>query len=601
MTFLSRSLSLDQLKTTFLRFPLALFSSTACAMLIIWSTWTDDVTPEWVTRSIPTLFVGILFFGGLSLLSEGLKLRSWLIQLLGIPVLYFLIYSSDESLLYGMMDMQQVGLVFVASLALIFSGSRLARQSDKEEKVFWGFAISTWFRALVSIASALVLVVGFQLALFSIEQLFDLTVSYHWPETMMAFFCVFVASFIFYTGIPSRGEELENAAWEEKSIRSIAHYLSFPLLLTYFLILSVYVIKIITTQNWPEGWVALPVLLFTLLGFGTFALVYPVKDDKKSWLIRGFVRFFPYATLPFLLVYFVAFWMRISAYGVTEMRAMGVLLGVVITLWALHFGFYKKPTLRTIPVTLAFTAFLFSFGPWGVSSFSQWSQMNELQKVLITNGILVDGQIVPTTEDLPSEVDTEVSSKVDYLVQNYGSEVFVPWFGEGVTGMDSGEIVMKFGLSYYNNYFGGSPNEQYFSYWSDTSEVSQIAGYDSMLGYYGYSYKGDNGDLEEEVPAGTLYTLPNGGGELTIALTKEPLAFTFDLKGKTYSVPLDEFVATLNTQGSVDSSTPREVLSLSVNQPGFKAKIYFNSISWTMQDEVLVSMDVDTDIYFNAK
>ena len=137
MTFLSRSLSLDQLKTTFLRFPLALLSSTACATLIIWSGWAEVETPEWVTRSIPTLFVGILFFGGLSLLSEGLKLRAWLIQLLGIPVLYFLVYSADQHLLYGMMNMQHVGLVFVGSLALIFAGCRLERQSDKEEKSFW--------------------------------------------------------------------------------------------------------------------------------------------------------------------------------------------------------------------------------------------------------------------------------------------------------------------------------------------------------------------------------------------------------------------------------------------------------------------------------
>ena len=151
-------------------------------------------------------------------------------------------------------------------------------------------------------------------------------------------------------------------------------------------------------------------------------------------------------------------------------------------------------------------------------------------------------------------------------------------------------------------------NEQYFSYWSDSAEVSQIGGYDSVLSYYGYSggYNGyignENGDMgyEETIP-GTVYALPNGAGDLTVALTEEPLAFTFDLKGKTYSVPLDEFVASLKEQGTSDGPTPREALSLSVNQPGFKAKIFFNSISWTMKDEVMSSTDVDVDIYFTTK
>ncbi len=593
MTLLPRSLSLDQLKTTFLRFPFALLSSAGCAALMIWSTWSEVVTPEWASRLMSTLFIGILMFGGLALFAEGLKLRSWLIQLLGAPVLYFLVYNTHSSLFYGTADTQRLAMVFVASLALIFAGSRLARRTDKEELLFWEFGIATWFRALVAVGSAIIFVIGFQLALYSVEQLFDLVISYHWPETLMAFFGVFVASVIFYSGVPRLNQGMDRFLFEEKSARTLAVYLSFPLLSTYFLILTAYVVKILGTQMWPNGWVALPVLLFTLLGFGTYALIYPIKDEKKSVLVRGFAKVFPYTTLPFLAVYFTAFWIRVSNYGFTEMRCMGILLGVVITLWALHFGFYKKPTLRTIPVTLAFTAFLFSFGPWGVSSFSEWSQMNGLQKILIQNGILVDGAIVPATSDLPDEVDAEVSSKVDYLLYNYGEEVFTPWFGTGVTGMNPGDVVAKLGLTYWGNSYG-SGDQLRVSYWTDSSEASQVSGYSTMVRYYGSSNKDDT---FQAMPS--TYSMPNGAGDLTVSTSENAMAFEF--KDKTYTVALDEFIGQLQASGSTTENTPREVLSLTVNQGAFKAKIFFNSLELTSVEGAVVSMYVDTDIYLNIK
>lgn len=545
--------------------------------------------PVWADQAVPTLFIGILLFGGLALLAERLRLRSWLVQLMGIPLLYLLVYRHGLSVLVHL-DMVRYSLVFVASLALVFSGAYV--KNTKEELGFWNFGINTWARAMMAIAAALIFILGFNLAVLSIQELFAVDIGYNWPAYIAYFFGIFVASLIFYSGIPEDYKALQKEVMGERAVRTLAIYVSFPLLFTYFLILVAYVVKILLTQVWPEGFVAMPVLLFTVLGFGTYALIYPVREGKTSKLIGWFSKIFPWAAMPFLLVYFVALWKRIEPYGLTEMRVLGLLVGAVLAVWALYYALSKKATLRLIPLSLVVVGMLFSFGPWSPAHLSLRSQMNRIEGLLTQNGLMVDGTLVASETDVPADVDTEISNAVDYVTMNYGTGAFTPWLGEAAEDMDVVAVVEALGVT-YSPYYGYEPyGYTYTSFWSDSAEPAQVSGYSYAVQYYG------SVSPDYAAPS-TVYTMPNGLGDLTVNLDQEGFSFTW--KNAVYTMPLQEFMNQLNSDNEQGAPLPREVLTVTLDQGAFKAKVFFNSIGWTSLEDGSVSYDADADLYFSVK
>ncbi|QQR54602.1 DUF4153 domain-containing protein [Candidatus Peregrinibacteria bacterium] len=586
MAFLpTPNFSLSHLASTVARFPLALLSSALCTGLLIGASRMNPY-PENVDQALSSLFIGILLFGGLALLAERLRLRSWLIQLMGIPLLYLLVYSVEPSGYWVDLDMLHLGMIFVASLALVFVGPYV--RNNKEEQGFWNYSIATLSSALIAIATALILWLGFSLAIFSIQELFNVTMSYTWTQDFGYFFCILLASLVFYMGIPTDYKDLQKQAPAEKMMRSFVLYISFPLLLTYFLILSVYVVKILATQDWPEGFVAMPVLLFTLLGYGTYALLFLLRNEKVNKLIGRFLQVFPWTTIPFLLVYFVAFWKRIEPYGLTEERYLGVLLGLVLLGWSLYYATQKKASLRWIPLSVVIVGLLCSVGPWSPRALSEWSQMSRLESVLTRTGILVEGEIVPLAENTLSDEDgDEIFSKVEYLVNHHDGDAFSAWFGEGAKGMSSEDVLRKMGLEHYDPYEGPT---DYFDFGTDGDEVLTAAGYDYALQYIGYvgSFNG-------------LYELPNGAGTLTIDLLEYSQIMQFEFNDQVYEVPLTDLMTRLEAEGRVDSLLPREDLSLTFEEGRFKVKIYFNSINWSRMDDVLQSTAVDCEVFLSVK
>ena len=581
MNLFKRFLSFDQVKATVLRFPLALLSSTGVTALMLWNIYNEYTdTPEWMERLMPALFVGILLFGGLALLAEGLKLRSWLVQLLGIPVLYLLIYSVPNFDMTHVLLMLRIGMVFVASLALIFVGPFLRGSGDKQNKGLWNFGMQTWFRALQSIVASVALVIGLTIALFSIEQLFEVTVDYRLHEMIPVFFFVFVASCFFYTGLAKNHSELWKEAPAEKAIRAVSHFVSFPLLLVYFLILSVYIVKILATQIWPTGWVATPVLLFTLLGYGTYILVHPLKDDKGNRLIRFFSRVFPWTSFPFLAVYFVALWLRIDPYGVTHTRYIAVLVGLLITFWSINFAFRKKTPLKIIPASIVLAGLLLNFGPWGVGGVSRASQFSHLEALL----------------EGPVEDDTarEVSAKVDYLLDNFGSEVFVPMLGEGAIGMEAPDVVDALGFSYVSGWgtvYEGKSGTRFYS-WTDNIEPLEISGYDYAFTYY-----------EELFPSQEIsYVFPDGKGEVMIAAESEEAEILVEYDGLSYKVPLEDFLFALQADSSLnETQASRERLSLTADFDTLSILFAFNSLSFRSVEDEIEELHFDANVFVDIK
>lgn len=417
------------LKDTVSRFYLSLISAVLATSIIVWRIWTNmdfNEIPEYVNKVLVCALFGILLFAAFSLLVEKYKLRKWLPVLIGVPLLYFFLYRVDQNI--KELFMIHVFVFFISTVCLFLS---VPYFTNSKEKYFWSFAFQTVYAVCIAIASVLILTGGFNLALYSVETLFEVNISDKYYATLSTVLPILCGSLIFLSGIPSDFKMEIKKSLLTKSLKFFAYYLSFPLLVTYFLILATYSAKILVTWNWPNGFVATPILAFSMIGLFTYALTTPLREDDEFKSIRLFSKAFFWLLIPLLFVYFMGFWQRISAYGITENRYFGVLIGAWLVALSLYFGIYKKANLRVITISVFVLGLLSLVGPFSTFNISKASQLGRLENILDSNGMIENGQIIVfENPSLSSEDLMQVSAIFDYMYARHGLEPILDMFAD---------------------------------------------------------------------------------------------------------------------------------------------------------------------------
>jgi hypothetical protein len=106
----------------------------------------------------------------------------------------------------------------------------------------------------------------------------------------------------------------------------------------------------------------------------------------------------------------------------------------VLGLWlcgiTLYFIVSKTKSIKIIPASLCLIAFLITVGPWSVFNISIKSQLQRLEKLLVTNSILIDGKITKSKSEIPFDDAKEISSVVRYIYEVHGISTLQPWFNE---------------------------------------------------------------------------------------------------------------------------------------------------------------------------
>ncbi len=206
-------------------------------------------------------------------------------------------------------------------------------------------------------------------------------------------------------------------------------YIWIPLVIAFFVILYAYLVKVLLLWQWPKGGVAQWILAFAGVGMVAFLVAYTLsRDAAHGWLQKIFVGFFV-SLLPLVIVLFVAIGVRMNAYGVTEPRYLVTMGGVWLLANALYYLFSKSKTLRFAPYSLSLVLLLAIAGPWNMFTVSMNSQVSSLQKLLVQNHIMQNGQIVRAASPIvlsSSEYDT-IQSKFEYIIGHDGAAKIKPW------------------------------------------------------------------------------------------------------------------------------------------------------------------------------
>ncbi|MBU2914701.1 DUF4153 domain-containing protein [Reichenbachiella agariperforans] len=313
---------------------------------------------------------------------------------------------------------------------------------------FWNYNQLLFVRLVTSLLYAGFLYVGLCLALVALDVLFDVDIpSIRYFELYILVQGVFNTWF-FVSGIPKDLNHLDNITVYPSGLKIFTQFVLMPLLVLYLMILYVYGLKIVITWDWPEGVVAYLIICVAVLGIFNLLLMHPFSKNTANNWISKFSKIYYVALIPLVGLLFVAISIRIGDYGVTINRYLIVLLGIWLSLVIIYFVSGRE-NIKLIPISLACILILCSFGPWGIFSWSQRSQVQRLEQYLVSNGVLLDGKIqreviwdldsLPkfsspnlNTNTLPDSVHNEVLSIVEYLDDYHGMQALRPWYTQNI-------------------------------------------------------------------------------------------------------------------------------------------------------------------------
>ncbi len=394
----------NSVRSVAVRFPIQ-FLISAFAVVIWWLAIYSN--SETQTQNFIKLLVlcNLAFCLTLSadLFSETRSLSSakrWLFRVFIIVFCIVLFYSLSPQ--WYVRDIYRLVLLIIAGHLLVSFAPY--SQTDKKD-AFWQYNKLLFLRFLTAALYSGTLFLGLLIALLSTNSLFSLSLDDNTYVCLFAFIAAGFNTLFFLAGIPAKMSFFEQDSSYPKGLKVFTQYVLIPLLTIYLLILIVYELKILIDQELPEGMVSILILGYAVFGLLSYLLTHPIRDEKGNEWIKVFSKLFFIFMLPLLVLLFIAVWVRIADYAITEPRYFLVLLSIWLSGITAYFLISKSPTIQTVPISLCILALISTFGPQSASAIAKRSQTTRYYKV---------------------DSEKEKAAIINYMVENYGLKSLQP-------------------------------------------------------------------------------------------------------------------------------------------------------------------------------
>lgn len=464
------------------------FPFTYTALIFIVSSYailTETDTMQ-VTRIILSLSFGFFASILLTLLAErfAIKINGYLFQSISVIATigcWLLVQDFDTD---AYVTMGYFGLMFAVVATIIFFLYNDYNKDLLAPHLLKGFIFSG--------AVAAILQGGLTLCLVAFDAiLVDIPEMWKYIGILGVFTGVVVAVNLFLSGVPKKDEPIVLP----KVVKILLGIIGLPIYLLLLTILYVYLAKILITWNIPSNEINLYASFAALFFILFYFTLGSYRTENK--MIELFMKWGKYALIPIILVQLYAINIRVSAYGITTLRYISIIL-VSIVLAFLVFAIFKNGKyLKGIFVVIATVAIVFTFTPLNVIDVPDRVQYNRLVSYLESNDMYKDGEVIANT-DISLNDKREITNIFEYLVNSGGDNIeLIAEFRDkaGYMGYDSEDFRNTFGfLPYHVGQV--DPNQPESTYFSTTFLYTglDISGYDRYLSNVGNTQGKEGGE-----------------------------------------------------------------------------------------------------------
>ena len=380
------------------------------------------------------------------------------------------------------------GIIFF----LLFLLVPIIGKKDEEEKYFQSVVVDK----TVTILYSMVLFLGLTAVFLTVDGLSLIKLKEQiYIEIWL--FVVFVFAMIFFASKLKKVDENLEEYEIHKIFRFLIYFIVIPLITIYTGILYIYFGKMLITKSWPQGLVSHLILWYTIFSLFIMIMVTPMRE--KDLAAKAFKKYFPFVSVPLLILSIVSISKRISQYGVTELRYFIVLLAIWLIFCMVSSIF--KARLSVILISLIAVVYISVFSPINNRRITIMSQNKRLERILIKHGLLKDGKLVKNS-GLNENQKYEITDVLNYIlgirdkkdgVRNlypFGKEDGKPYKKieefEKEIGIDDSWYKYKYSASEYFTVF--VINENMLN--NQNNNIEEVKGYEYIIsGLDGYNFQ----------------------------------------------------------------------------------------------------------------
>lgn len=380
------------------------------------------------------------------------------------------------------------GIIFF----LLFLLVPIIGRKDEEEKYFQSVVVDK----TVTILYSMVLFLGLTAVFLTVDGLSLIKLKEQiYIEIWL--FVVFVFAMIFFASKLKKVDENLEEYEIHKIFRFLIYFIVIPLITIYTGILYIYFGKMLITKSWPQGLVSHLILWYTIFSLFIMIMVTPMRE--KDLVAKIFKNYFPFISVPLLILSIVSISKRISQYGVTELRYFIVLLGIWLIFCMVSSIF--KARLSVILISLIAVVYISVFSPINNRRITIMSQNKRLERILIKYGLLKDGKLVKNS-GLNENQKYEITDVLNYILgirdrkdgvgnlYPFGKEDGKPYKKieefEKEIGIDDSWYKYKYSASEYFTVF--VINENMLN--NQNNNIEEVKGYEYIIsGLDGYNFQ----------------------------------------------------------------------------------------------------------------
>lgn len=600
---------------TIKRFPLSILAAIVGTISGIWYSelsFSDQTNYEWLSDLILVSFLGVSFLVAIKMYCESREwdtLRTTLVGIFGVTLLILYYTLSSEYISSGADEFgyRFLLIALIAHLAVSFAPFI----HSKNVEGFWEYNKTLFLTILTSALYSAVLFGGLSVALLSIDNLLGFDIKDERYFQLWIFMVGIFNTLFFLSRFPESAEIQQPNTDCPKTLKVFVQYVLIPLVTVYILILYSYLIKIIVQWELPNGWVVNLVLSFSIAGIFSLLLLHPIKDDVKNNWIRLYSKLYYFALVPLVILLFVSIGTRISEYGVTINRFLVATLAVWLAGIVVYFIFSKAKNIKVMPISLSLVALVITFGPMSAFSVSERSQIKRLDASLARHE-MIDNQnlMLPSEKKVKVSEGREVSSIIDYLVDNHGLKSLQKYFNEDIhkqmKELESDRLVEEtasekitrfLGIRYVDDWETTEPNKiitNSFNYGlGNQNALIEISGYDVYLKNVKF-WSSDTSFVPKNNPEWqVIYDYKND--ILTILNLKSGKRIK-----TSFNKPVRKIKEKHPDKIRLPATVPPEDLVFITENTNLKTAILIDEIAGSLGNQVLLSL-LQIDIYIKIK
>ncbi len=616
----------EQAVKSFLRFPLVLLSALMVAVFgIVLIDYDIKLDKTYYLCLMLTSALGVPLFFAIHCYLESItadKIIAGISYLFGFSVLFiiYLVLPKNETD-QGVSTPYVIYFTISLAVHLIISFAPFLRKNVTNG--FWQFNRLLFVQLFIAQLYAIVLYGGISGALLAIEALFE----FELMDNLFGYLWVIHASlvniWIFISDIDEDVNALNENYEYPKALKIFAQYILLPIVALYFIILYVYIFKVLIQWDWPKGIVSYLVIGVSALTYLTSLLIFPYyKLPKHSW-INPLRKGLFIAVIPLTIILFVAIGMRINDYGLTINRYIILVVGIWLLLISIYNAIFTG-RIKTIPISLAVVAILICFGPWGVVSVSERNQVKRLKTILLNEGILSmeTGKLVKEFKYgtyapfFESEANFSISDSVfyqsesilEYLDDYHDFDKIESWFHQDIDSITRSlktqnksigysEIQNMIGLKTYSSMVN---KEEYtmHNFRVEDGAVLDVNAYDNLFHQYfsGSKFKSRGYGVNEFEIKGKKY-------EFYINQETKQFILSDDLDNSVIKIDLDNMLKSLEEdKNNTFDQRPYEDLTVIGSNESIDLSIVFTELRYNKDNHKIIS-DINGAItlLFNLK